>query len=359
MPTRQIVYTLFLLLMLPVFASAQTSTRFIKSIDGTKIKVKDLNRLITESMDSLQIPGLSIAIINKSEIVYHQVFGVMDIETNKPVDNETIFEGASLSKPLFAYFFLKMVDRGVVSLDEPLYKLLPHPNIKDNDERYKLITPRLVLAHSTGFPNWSKDPLEMKFTPGSGFSYSGEAYQYLTAYLATACKKNWQGQLDSIFQKEVAVPLKMQRTWFVGSPYFNTHKATGYEAGEKKALWLPKSFGAAHTLHTEALDFTEFLQAMIKGEGLSKELYAEMLKEQNHFSADNELLAIGQTGWSLGFSRKPTPHGLRYMHTGNNTGFRAYTCFYKEKQYALVLFMNSDKISEFYDKLGKLLHDEF
>jgi CubicO group peptidase (beta-lactamase class C family) len=335
-------------------------SKWIKTISDNKINSEELNSVIKKTMDSLQIPGLSIAIINNADIVYHQSFGVMNIENKRPVDSETVFEGASLSKPLFAYFFMKMVDKGVVSLDEPMYKLLPHPAIKDNDERYKLITPRMVLSHSTGFPNWSEDkPIELSFTPGQGFSYSGEAHQYLTAYLAIANNTNWQAGLESFFENEVSKPLGLKHTFFVGNDYMKEHKATGYEVSKAKELWLPKSFGAAHTMHSEALDFAKFLQAMIKGEGLSQKLYEEMLKEQNHFKADNDLLKIGQTGWSLGFSMKPTKYGVRYMHTGNNPGFRAYCNFYKERQYGFVMFMNSDKISAFYDKLGKYLDDEF
>lgn len=351
---------ILLLLTIHGYTHAQSSSRKIKTVSGKKISTKELDALIKKMMDSLDIPGLSIAIINNGNVVYHRTFGVKDSSTKESVNNETIFEAASLSKPAFAYFFMKMVDKGMVSLDEPMYKLLPHPNIKDNDERYKLITPRMVLSHSTGFPNWSKDkPIELAYSPGNGFSYSGEAYQYLTAYLATVNKINWQQGLDSLFQKEVASQLSMKHSYFVGNDYFNKHKATGYDDGKPKELWLPKSFGAAHTLHSEALDYAKFLQAMIKGTGLSKESYAEILKEQNHFKKGNELLSTGQTGWALGFSMKPTPYGTRYLHTGNNTGFRAYCCFYREKKYGLVFFMNSDKIEEFHKVLGKYLDDEF
>lgn len=355
-------YIAIILLMLTIAeqAEAQSSKKRIRTISDRKVKVKELDKLIKNTMDSWEIPGLSIAIINDTELVYHRVFGTKNMETKEPVDNETIFEAASLSKPVFAYFFMKMVDRGIVNLDEPMYKLLPHPNIKDNDERYKLITPRMVLSHSTGFPNWAANkPVEIGFTPGTGFSYSGEAHQYLTAWLAVANNTDWQKGLDSIFQQNVAKPLGMNHSYFVGNDYFKTHKATGYEAGRPKELWLPKSFGAAHTLHSEAIDFTKFLQAMIKGDGLSEESYKEMLKEQNRFKEDNDLRNTGQTGWALGFSMKPTPFGMRYLHTGNNTGFRAYCCFYKEKRYGLVLFTNSDKISELYEKIGQYLDDEF
>lgn len=360
MKTIRYLAIILLILTITKRTNGQSSNKKIKTVSDRKIKVKALDELIKKTMDSLAIPGLSIAIINDAELVYHRVFGVKNMETKEPVDNETIFEAASLSKPVFAYFFMKMVDRGIVNLDEPMYKLLPHSNIKDDDERHKLITPRMVLSHSTGFPNWSNNkPVEIGFTPGSGFCYSGEAHQYLTAYLAVANKTNWKKGLDSIFQVEVAKPLGMNHSYFVGNEYLKTHKATGYEVAKPKELWLPKSFGAAHTLHSEALDFTKFLQAMIKGDGLSKESYAEMLKEQNQFKEDNDLRSTGQTGWALGFSMKPTPYGLRYLHTGNNTGFRAYCCFYREKKYGLVLFINSAKISEFYEVVGKYLDDEF
>lgn len=362
MKTFQFIILSTLVLIIANPCNGQPPVNSIKTISERTIDVKDLNTFIEKTMDSLKIPGLSIAIINDANLVYHQSFGVKDIETKEPVDNETIFEGASLSKPLFAYFFMKMVDKGIVSLDVPMYKLLPLPpgSIKDNDVRSELITPRMVLSHSTGFPNWAENkPVEISFTPGTGFSYSGEAHQYLTAYLAVANGTNWQKGLDSIFQREVAVPLGMKHTYFVGNEYFKKHKATGYEGDQPKELWLPKSFGAAHTVHTEAGDFAKFLQAMIKGEGLSQVSYTEMLKEQNHFKDDNELLRAGQTGWSLGFSMKPTRHGMRYLHTGNNTGFRAYCCFYKDKQYGFVLFTNSEKISELYDKIGEYLDDEF
>ncbi len=360
MKTYRFTIIHLLMLLFAIQASAQNISRHIKTVSNHKVKVKSLEKLINKTMDSLQIPGASIAIINDGAAVYHKVFGVRDRSTNAPVDSETIFEAASLSKPVFAYFFMKMLDRGVVSLDEPMYKLLPHPSIKDNDERYKLITPRMVLSHSTGFPNWSENkPIELQFNPGTSFSYSGEAHQYLTAYLATANKTNWKEGLEGIFEKEVTTPLAMKRSYFVGNEYFNTHKATGYETSEPKQLWLPKAFGAAHTLHSEAADYAKFLEAMIKGEGLSKTSYDEMLKEQNHFKEGNDLLTAGQTGWCLGFSMKPTANGVRYLHTGKNTGFTSYCCFYRERKYGLVIFTNSNKISELYKKIGKYLDDEF
>lgn len=359
---RPIAFILFILLM-NEGTKGQSHNRKIKTIRDRKVDVKALDKLIIKTMDSLKVPGVSIAIINDAEVVYHRVLGVRNLDTKEPVNDSTLFEGASLSKPLFAYFLLKMINKGVMSLDTPLYKYLPHSAIKDNDKRYELITARMVLSHQTGFPNWSENkPIEMAFTPGTGFSYSGEAHQWLTAILATQMKTNWQNGLDSIFQQEVAKPLGMKHSFYVRNEFTRRNKATGYHKdGRAKDFWQSGSisFGAAHTLHSEAVDFSKFLIAMINGTGLQKATLDDMLKEQIHFSEDNELLKYGQTGWALGFAMRPTTSGVRYMHTGNNSGFQSYCCFYKEKKYGFVLFTNSEKAFELYEKIGKYLDDEF
>lgn len=357
---------ILILISLPLLGYSQVNPKQITTVTGKKVRVDQLNQLIQKTMDSLNISGLSIAIINDAKMVYHHTFGFKNLVSKERVNDSTLFEGASLSKPLFSYFLLKMVERGVISLDTPLYKYMPHPNIKNDDERYKLITAKMVLSHQTGFPNWSKDkPIEMAFRPGAGFSYSGEPHQWLTALLATRMKTNWQSGLDSVFQREVAIPLGMKHTYYVRNEFTRRNKATGYyKDGRAKDGWESGSisFGAAHTMHSEAIDYARFLIAMIKGEGLRKETFDEMLKEQTHFTADNggkELLMLGQTGWCLGFAMKPMPYGIRYMHTGVNSGFQSYSCFNLDKKYGLVFFTNSEKAFQVYEKLGRYLDDEF
>lgn len=338
-------------------------TGSIRTVTGSKIEAGQLDEFIRQSMDSLKIPGLSIAIVNDAKMVYHRTFGVKNFDSKNAIDSNTIFEAASLSKPLFSYFVMKEIEKGIIGLDDPLYKYMPHPAIKDNDKRYELITPRMVLSHTTGFPNWSVDkPIEIQFTPGTSFSYSGEAHQYLTALLAVIQHTNWQSGLDSIFQQDVARPLGMKRSFYVRNAYTTSNKATGYfKDGKAKDFWLDGSisFGGAHSLHTEAADYVRFLIAMINGEGLKKETFDEMLKEQIHFAEDSDLSSTGQTGWCLGFAMKPMPYGMRYLHTGSNSGFQSYCCFNRENKYGLVLFTNCEKAFELYARIGKYLDDEF
>ncbi len=87
-------------------ASKVAYSDFVTTIKGNRISTADLNQRINMLMDSIGIPGLSIAIINDAKIVYHNVFGVTNMETKEKVTDNSIFEAASISKPLFAYFVM-------------------------------------------------------------------------------------------------------------------------------------------------------------------------------------------------------------------------------------------------------------
>lgn len=107
-------------------------------------------------MESLNMPALSIAIINDGKVVYHRVKGYANKEKKILADSNSIFEGASISKSVFGFFVMTFVEDGILDLDKPLYEYLPNPDI-ENDERYKKINARMVLSHRSGFPNWRYD----------------------------------------------------------------------------------------------------------------------------------------------------------------------------------------------------------
>ena len=152
----------------------------------TKAKKADLIARLERSIPQLltdgDVPGLSIALLRNGELVWHRGFGVRNSATKEPVTDDTVFEAASLSKPVFAYAVLKLVDSGKLDLDTPLNKYLPGTYDIGEDARLSQITTRRVLSHTTGFPNWrprGDTTLKMHFTPGEKFSYSGEGFVYL------------------------------------------------------------------------------------------------------------------------------------------------------------------------------------
>ncbi len=124
----------------------------------TKVKTAEiiarLEQRIPQLMQAGEAPGLSLALIREAKLVWHHGFGVKNAETKEPVTDSTVFEAASLSKPVFAYAVLKLVDSGKLDLDKPLNQYLPGNYDVGDDPRLNQITARRVLSHTTGFPNW-------------------------------------------------------------------------------------------------------------------------------------------------------------------------------------------------------------
>jgi len=130
-----------------------------------------LERDVPEWMNSADVPGMSIALLRNGDVVWQHGFGVRDSKTKEPVNDDTVFEAASLSKPVFAYAVMKLVDAGRFDLDKPLNEYLPGDYDVGPDPRLAQITARRVLSHTTGFPNWrGRDgKLKIFFTPGERF----------------------------------------------------------------------------------------------------------------------------------------------------------------------------------------------
>ena len=159
-------------------------------INGESLSYGEIDSTIVQIMDMAGVTGLSCAIINDSKIVYQKAFGFRDKSTGVQNTVETIFSAASFSKTVFAYIVLLLVEDGIIDLDKPLQQYLDkplqeYPNYADlkGDKQAGLITARMVLSHSTGFPNWrfltNDGKLGFMFEPGSRFSYSGEGISLL------------------------------------------------------------------------------------------------------------------------------------------------------------------------------------
>ncbi len=333
----------------------------IKNAQGQEVTPQDLESFLAIAMEDFDMPGLSLAIINDGQVVYHTVKGMSDRENEQAVNEQTIFEGASLSKPLFAHFVMTFVEEGKLNLDRPLYEYLPYEDIA-HDERYKQITARMVLCHTTGFPNWRTDypaqQLFIQFEPGSSWHYSGEGYQYLALVLAKLAKTDAKG-LEALFQERIAAPLGMTHTRFIQDSINLTRKATPYKEGVKlKSSFTNKAFGAAYGVHTEAQDFSKWLIGVLNGALLTEESYALLFEDQVSFPEDSENAQTGNTHWTLGFSKFNSPFGTFYTHGGNNPGFTSAFGIQRAQKWGVVYFTNANQVSEFGFELFAFLHEQ-
>ncbi|NQT40586.1 MAG: beta-lactamase family protein, partial [Planctomycetes bacterium] len=143
-----------------------------------------LEAKVPRLMKEEHVPGLSMVLVRENRIVWKKAFGVRIAGEPEKVDDQTIFEAASMSKPLFTYRVLKLAEDGGFDLDRPLDGCLAEPYLPDQPLAGK-ITARMVMLHRTGLPNWRKGgwraggPLLVLHEPDTRFTYSGEGYLYL------------------------------------------------------------------------------------------------------------------------------------------------------------------------------------
>lgn len=341
------IVTLYLAII--SLSSCSVPAKKVKSYIGFDISTEEIDKHLLLQMEQLNIPGLAIAFINDGKVVYHNTYGYANTENGKRVTSETIFEGASISKPVFAYFVMTFVDEGKLELDKPLYEYLPYTDI-EHDTRYKTITARMVLSHRTGFPNWREDEpdntLNIKFDPGTEYHYSGEGFQYLALVLKEITNTDWSG-LEQLFQERVAKPLGMEHTVFIQNSYTRNHKAEPYDENGKwfdwpNDYWFKKSdslFVAAATIHSEPIDFAKWMVHLMHEKSLSSDSYSQLFKPHSLV----EKTSAYDVNYTLGFFQLDMPFTDVYFHGGNNQGFTSWFAFDKSKKWGYVLFTNSEK----------------
>jgi CubicO group peptidase (beta-lactamase class C family) len=329
-------------------APAETFSR----LDGSPVSLEQTTAFLQDAMQRHGVPGLSIAIINDGQVRYYSALGKADIENKAQVTEQTLFEGASLSKPLFAYFVMGFVESGKLNLDKPLWRYLRHPDLP-LDKNARALTARMVLSHTSGLPNWriDLDDKKLRFiaAPGSGHTYSGEAYQYLAMVLAKIEKTDARG-LDKLFQQRVLQPLGMDHSYFFLPTAMRQNKAMPYQGGKRIALNpIPTEFGAAYALETEAQDYAKWIIALMNRQKQKPNTFEQYFKGQETLiPADHPERALGLSDWALGWSIYRTEdQKVVYVHGGNNEGYTSLAVFSLEQRWGVVFFTNANQATNF------------
>jgi len=297
-------------------------------------------------MKRADLPGLSIALIRNGAVVWRHGFGVKDSMTRETVTDDTVFEAASLSKPVFAYAVLKLVDAGKIDLDRPLTEYLPGNYDVGPDPRLSRITARHVLSHTTGFPNWrGGDPiLKIFFAPGEKFSYSGEGFVYLSKVIEHITGE----KLNDFMKRMVFDPLGMASSSYVWQSSYDSQKTSRHNAlGVPSPQLKPESANAAASLHTTAQDYARFIAAILNGAGLKKETQKEMLTPQVKVDEGgfNTTSRPANTpspniSWGLGVGLQNTADGVSFWHWGDNGDAKAYFVAFEKQKLGVVVFAN-------------------
>ena len=333
-------------------------TAFIQcdmDIEGQSTEIR-LKATVPCLLDKYNVPGAAVAVVRNGEIEYSGSWGKRQADKDTLINDQTLFPAASLTKPVFAYGVLMLVRDGRLDLDRPLSDYLEEPYIK-GDNRINKITARMVLSHTSGFPNWrpgywtdSPQPLTIMFEPGTNFKYSGEGYNYLQRVV-----EKITGQPLDIYMKDVVLdPLGMKDSYFVWdetmeSVIVTPHDNWGQSADKRQ--WRPQKPMGAGTLFTTIEDYARFLWAMLLTAGqakptttstqiLSPNDLEKMLEPQ--IEIDNPF------AWSLGWGLEKHEGDWYFWQWGDNPGIKHFAVGSRLRQLAVVVFTNGQNGKKVY-----------
>ncbi|SMC29877.1 CubicO group peptidase, beta-lactamase class C family [Andreprevotia lacus DSM 23236] len=251
---------------------------------------------------------------------------------------DSVFQAASLSKPVFAYAVLKLAQEGMLDLDTPLVHYLPQgylhvqntfafgqPPVTDRVAAPELqaVTARMLLQHTAGLPNWSDGALAFDFPPGSSWQYSGEGYVLLQRVLESITHQT----LDDLMQQRVFAPLGMRNSAFRWQPRF----APAFVPGMPRYMALPEAL-APLSLHTSARDYATFLAALLADRQLLQQITQAPAPVQPGLGL----------AWGLGWGIEHGEQDTYLWQWGNNPGYRAFAMASVNTGDAVVILTNSE-----------------
>jgi serine-type D-Ala-D-Ala carboxypeptidase/endopeptidase len=365
----------FLLVSVLVLFTTVFFGQTINKIDGSKISADDLNAKIEDLMQKANVSGVAVSVFNNDKPIFSKTYGLADVQKNRALEQSSVMYGASFSKTVFAYIVMQFVQEKVIDLDKPLVEYLAKPlpdyiingkrrgyqDLKD-DDRYKKITARMCLTHTTGFPNWRwfepDKKIKFKFDPGSRYSYSGEGLYLLQFVLEQITGKDY----ETISQERVFKPLGMVNTSQVWQTRFDSNICYGHNAnGEPYELSKRKEADAGGSMSTTLEDFTKFYTALINNKGLSKKIFREMIspqiriKSKSQFgpfakvdSNDNDNIELS---YGLGVGVFKTPFGSAFFKEGHDEGWGHYSICFPDKKIAIVIMTNNDNGESIFKEL--------
>ena len=343
---------------------AESAAYFQERIEGVQHPSRQGLDVLTieEVMERFGVPGMSVAVIRDFEVHWAKGYGIADVETGMPVDDETLFQAASISKPVTAMAALAAVEDGRFSLDDDINAILTSWQLPGNGfTAARPVTPRLLFSHTAGlgdghgFPGYEPDaprpapvqilrgdapsnvgPVTMVRTPLTAMHYSGGG----TTIMQLALTDVFGEPFPEIMRTSVLEPAGMSHSTFsqplppaLDENAARGHRGNGQPMGDVK--WRVYSAMAAAGLWTNARDLARFaieVQRSARGDPervLTASSAAEMLSP------------VGVGPFAVGLQVERMGEGWYFSHSGGHWGFVCYLIAHKVKGYGLAVMTNS------------------
>ena len=317
--------------------------------------LRSTKAIATELVERKLLPSISYAVNENGRIGAVETAGIADFATGDPVTDDTLYEAASLTKPVVAELARRLHKQGLFDLDEAVSDTISLDRISNRSAGQK-ITPRQLLSHSTGLPNWSgdnrnpkrKDALDLRFAPGSAFQYSGEGYGILLAFLEVKSGKSANALALELFSE-----LGMTNSTLIGRGH-KGHFARGHwGVSPDRQPWKTPAPVAAYSLFTNAEDYARFIQYVMQNHAadlVSADPFPVVHINVSPTMADYD---SGVLGWSLGWGTLQQKERSIYFQWGDNGAFRSFAAFDPKTGNAIVYFTNGSYGTLFADELAE------
>ncbi len=301
-----------------------------------KLNTQSFQDELKNLMHEKKVPAVGIGIIDDGVLQQIKVYG--ELRENTPAPYNSIFNVASLSKPIAMILTLRLVSNGDWDLDEPLHRYWVDPDVKD-DPLHKKLTSRHVLNHTTGFDNWRRMHASKKLTfnsaPGEKIKYSGEGFEYLRRAIESKFSIPYENLVDSLVFKLYG----MKDTRILWDENF--HKARYAEEHNKNRkpynlVKREKNACASDDVLTSIEDYGLFAVNVMMGTGLSNETHKDMLRLQ--------AIKDDKGGFGLGWYIVKDFYRGEYviMHDGSDRGVATKVMLFPESKSGIVILTNGD-----------------
>lgn len=341
----------------------------ITTLDGRTMTVAEVDRQVEALRSGAGVTGLSVALINDGRVVYLNSFGARNVAKGLPLTPDTVTYGASLTKATFAYLIMQLVDEGRIHLDRPIAAYLPkalpdYPKYADlgDEPRWRALTFRILLNHTSGFANFRflepDGKLRMHWAPGARYGYSGEGINLAQFVLENGLGMN----LAEEMQRRVFDRFGMTRTSLTWRDAFADDAADVYlKDGSAQAHHKRESVRAAGSMDTTARDWSAFLAAVVRGDGLTARSKAEMIRASIRIDSASQFPTLQDThtdentaiqlGYGVGWGVFETPYGHAFFKEGHDDGTGNFALCVDLRKACILLMSNSDRAEGVFNTL--------
>lgn len=331
----------------------------LRRLDGSTISRNEIDSQVKRLIQAANVTGIAIAVLNEDKVVYAKGFGFRNVEKKLSLNENTVMYGASFTKSLFACLVMQLVGEGKLDLDKPVGQYLEKPLPEyagyadlTGDDRYKKITARMLLDHTSGLPNWRwlapDHKLKIYFDPGARFAYSGEGIELLQLVVETITHQ----PLTDLMRDQVFRPAGMNRTEMIWDARFDDNFAFGYdESGKNLGAQKRLTAQAAGSMATTVADMGRFLVALRAGMLLRKQTREEMFTPQIAIHSPHEFPSLDtqtttandaiKLSYGLGWGLFSTPLGKAYFKEGHDDGWNNHMVCFDEAKICMVMMANS------------------